>query len=248
MRPGSVASSVGSARVIVVVDNIAGRGLRGAWGLSIYAEVGGRRLLFDTGPSPGVLEHNAERLGVDLSGIEAAVISHDHGDHTGGLLALYPYSSGITVYVPAGSYRGLVASLERAGFKVVVVKDTLQVSTGVYAVGPLYGPPWEEALAINMRGRGLLVLTGCSHPGVDELVGRAVNDLGARPYIVMGGFHLGGAGRGEIRYRMERIISMGASKIYPLHCSGDAVRRYLEVEHPGVYGGEGSGIVLEFAG
>lgn len=240
--------SVNSARIVVVVDNIAGSGLREAWGLSIYVETGGHKILFDTGPSPGVLEYNARKLGIDLSKVEAVVISHEHGDHTGGLSALYPYSGNITVYIPSGSYSGFVKSLKRLGFRVVMVNGTLEVFPGIYVVGPLYGPPWEEALAVNVRGKGLVVLTGCSHPGVDELVERAVDDLGVKPYIVMGGFHLGGASLDEIRSRMERIISMGVLKIYPLHCSGSAVRKYLEEKHPEIYGEGHSGTVLEIEG
>ncbi len=253
-REGNIAmhlsntSSVKTTKIIVIVDNIADKGLRKAWGLSIYLEVDGHRLLFDTGPSPGVLEYNAKRLGIDLSKVEAVVISHEHGDHTGGLSALYPYSGNITVYIPSGSYRGFAESLKKMGFRVIVVNGTLEVFPGVYVVGPLYGPPWEEALAVNVRGKGLVVLTGCSHPGVDELVERAVEDLGVEPYIVMGGFHLGGASLDEIRSRMERIISMGVSKIYPLHCSGSAVRKYLEEKHPEIYGDGHSGIVLEIGG
>jgi len=45
-------------------------------------------ILFDTGPSPNVLRYNAERLGINLSRIDIVVLSHEHGDHIGGLQAL----------------------------------------------------------------------------------------------------------------------------------------------------------------
>lgn len=72
--------------VTILVDNTATRpGLRSEHGLSMFIEVGEHAFLFDTGQSNLIL-HNAKALGVDLSRIEAIVLSHGHYDHTGGLM------------------------------------------------------------------------------------------------------------------------------------------------------------------
>ena len=74
----------GYVRQVVLVDNNPYKeGLETAWGLAVYLETDQTKLLFDTGPDPGVLERNAEKLGIDLSKIDFIVISHPHGDHTG---------------------------------------------------------------------------------------------------------------------------------------------------------------------
>lgn len=60
----------------------------GEWGFAALVEADGRRLLFDTGARPETVLNNARELGIDLSQVTEVVLSHNHEDHTGGLLAL----------------------------------------------------------------------------------------------------------------------------------------------------------------
>ena len=85
--PGPVSLPVlQSVNVTVLVENTAGGGpVLGEWGLAYLIETGQRRILFDTG-SGFTLSGNAQALDVDLTKIDAVVISHGHIDHTGGLM------------------------------------------------------------------------------------------------------------------------------------------------------------------
>jgi 7,8-dihydropterin-6-yl-methyl-4-(beta-D-ribofuranosyl)aminobenzene 5'-phosphate synthase len=78
---------VRSLRITVLSTMLAEEGL-GEWGFAALVEVDGRRLLFDTGARPRTVLENARELKVDLAGITDVVLSHNHGDHTGGLLTL----------------------------------------------------------------------------------------------------------------------------------------------------------------
>ena len=74
-------------KIVTLLENTARRpGLTAARGLSLYAETAGRKVLFDMGPDGSFLE-NARALGIDLSAVDTAVLSHGHSDHGGGLAA-----------------------------------------------------------------------------------------------------------------------------------------------------------------
>src|SRR3979411_580996 len=60
----------------------------GEWGFSALVEADGRRILFDTGARPDTVLINAKALNVDLSNVTDVILSHKHGDHTGGLMTL----------------------------------------------------------------------------------------------------------------------------------------------------------------
>jgi 7,8-dihydropterin-6-yl-methyl-4-(beta-D-ribofuranosyl)aminobenzene 5'-phosphate synthase len=232
-------------RIVVLVDNNPyGQGLVEAWGLSVYVEADGVRLLFDAGPDPAVLEANAERLGIDLAKIDFIVISHVHGDHTGGLKLLASIKPGMVVYVPPDE--SLISYVKSLGLKPIQVNSTIEVSKGIYAVKPLYGPPVEEALAFK-TSRGLVVLVGCSHPGVVNIVRQAVEDVGTKPYIVLGGFHMAGAALQEVQKVTWMLVGMGVEKICPIHCSGDTIRDYLANYYKDNYedGGVGLEIIIQ---
>nr|WP_255719344.1 MBL fold metallo-hydrolase [Pelomonas sp. P8] len=67
---------------------VADYGTRGEWGFSALVEADGHKLLVDTGLAPGTVLENARALGIDLSDVEDVVLTHNHDDHTGGLISL----------------------------------------------------------------------------------------------------------------------------------------------------------------
>ena len=91
--------------VTVLVDNNAREGLTAAHGLSLYVETDGRRILFDFGPKGELLLQNAEALGVDLSKVDFAVLSHGHYDHSGGLEAFLRANPKAPVYAQKDAFQ-----------------------------------------------------------------------------------------------------------------------------------------------
>jgi len=70
------------------------------WGYSAFIEYNGKRILFDTGNDPAVLEQNAKAAKVDLSRLDFVVISHRHTDHTLGIGYLIKVNPTVKIYVP----------------------------------------------------------------------------------------------------------------------------------------------------
>ncbi len=94
-----------SMQLLILVDNSAsGDALRHEHGLSILIEGPDKRVLFDAGSSAETLLYNAQPLGVKLGGLDAAIISHGHTDHTGGLAAAAAGRPGLTIYGHPGLF------------------------------------------------------------------------------------------------------------------------------------------------
>ena len=127
--------------------------LRAEWGLSQCVEIGGQRLLLDTGASDAFAS-NAERLGIDLAVVDAVVLSHHHCDHGGGLRRFLELNDRAPVYLgppPAGApvgcsaergerYIGLDPDLltEHAG-RLRVVHERVEVLPGVFVLPGIGG-------------------------------------------------------------------------------------------------------------
>lgn len=89
-------------RAVVLIDNIAEAPLESEWGLSVYIEYRGRRILLDTGAS-GKFLSNAKRLGVDISSVSHGVLSHAHYDHADGMDAFFDHCSAAKFYLRSGT-------------------------------------------------------------------------------------------------------------------------------------------------
>lgn len=91
-------------KITVLMENTAleGCGLTPEHGLSLYIEHRGRKLLLDAGSS-GKFADNARALGVDLSAVELAALSHGHYDHADGLRRFFQVNDRAKVYVRPGA-------------------------------------------------------------------------------------------------------------------------------------------------
>ena len=86
-------------KIITLIENLVSqKGLMAEHGISLYIDTGNKKILFDTGQSPAFIA-NAEQLGIDLTEVDAVVISHGHYDHTGGLEAFLKKNLHAPVYL-----------------------------------------------------------------------------------------------------------------------------------------------------
>ncbi len=213
---------------IVYDNNAYDERLQTQWGFSCWVETEGGIVLFDTGGDGATLLSNMSQLGLDPAEIDAVVLSHAHGDHTGGLGALLGTGVKPTVYVPA-SFSGAFKRDVRALTELVEVSDPLEIAPGIHTTGEVRGGITEQALAVESED-GLVVVTGCAHPGVEKMVRRAKESIGGDIALVMGGFHLGGASRSRVESIMADFRAMGVQRVAPCHCTGDGARQMFSEE------------------
>lgn len=155
---------VASLKITILSTMLADQGM-GEWGFSALVEFDGRRILFDTGLRPETVLQNARDLGIDLSGVTDVVLSHHHGDHTGGLLELrreLSKQSGAAisrVHVAPGIFLSrrlpgtdeeanptiaLKSAMEATGAVFVEHRKPEEIFPGVWLTGPVPRPNPER--------------------------------------------------------------------------------------------------------
>lgn len=159
---------VSKLKITTLSTMLASQGI-GEWGYSALVEADGKKILFDTGRKPETVLQNAEELGVDLSDVEDVFLSHNHGDHTGGLLALrkalkQSNPKAISkIHVAEGIFAQRInfgnrmldmkQELEADGVEFFIYKSEFELFPGVWITGPIdriheeknYGGNWKIA-------------------------------------------------------------------------------------------------------
>jgi len=233
-------------RITILYDNTAfDARLEADWGFSALIEYGEHTILFDTGNDGPRLLANAERLGVDLSTIEAIVLSHIHGDHVNGLYSVLRIGISPPTYVPY-TFPYMFKSYARSMTEVVEVSDRMELFPGVFLTGVLSGPPYEQAVVVETAA-GLVVITGCGHPGIVRIVRRAKSLADGDVALVVGGLHLMFHNEEEIRAIIDELRKLGVRQICPTHCTGEeAIAQFAEAFGADyVQGGVGRVITIE---
>jgi len=217
-----------SVKITTLVDNdVWLKGLESSWGLSLYVEIDygkeQHRVLMDTSGSPDVLFNNVRKLEVDLSNVEAIFISHWHMDHCGALSQVLPLLRPQTpVYVPAMNPSG-IKEIRDSEATPIVCSDPVSLMDGMMSTGEMIGGVSEHSLVINLRDEGLVVLAGCSHPGIVNIVKRAQQvSGGSKVYAVIGGFHI--SSRREGAHVAEFMQESDVKLVSPCHCTGASAR------------------------
>ena len=219
--PARATAGEGKITVTILYDNTAfAPGTEADWGFSCLVEGTEKTILFDAGTKPEIFFHNVEALGVDLGAVDLVVISHEHGDHTGALTQVLEQNPGLTVFHPVSFSDQFVSSVTRAGATSVPVTEPVEIIDGVYSTGEMGGDIKEQSLILR-TGDGLVVITGCSHPGIVEILERAQQVLGGEIFMVLGGFHLLRHSDEETAEIIERFRELGVEKCGPTHCTGD---------------------------
>jgi 7,8-dihydropterin-6-yl-methyl-4-(beta-D-ribofuranosyl)aminobenzene 5'-phosphate synthase len=212
-------------KITLIYDNeVYKEGLQADWGFSCLVEIENTPgILFDTGTNGAILLSNMEKLKIDPASIQDVIISHAHFDHVGGLSTFLNVNSDVSIYVPASIGRG------HSEKGVISVSGPMEIYENVFSTGELDNI--EQSMAIKMDD-GIVVIAGCSHPGMAHILG-AASQFG-KVYAVVGGLH------GFSEYDLFKDLKL----ICPTHCTQH--KREIKSLYPDQYveGGAGQVIVI----
>jgi 7,8-dihydropterin-6-yl-methyl-4-(beta-D-ribofuranosyl)aminobenzene 5'-phosphate synthase len=252
-------------KITVLVTNVAGdpRLGDGEWGYSALVEVDGHKILYDTGASSDRVLSNAKALHIDLSDVEDVVLSHNHSDHVGGLMALRRELAKTNpralsrVHVGAGIFEPRLneAGEDRNGLRLIkaeylatggafiIHEKATELYPGVWLTGPVPRPnveknwfpglslvtaqgrvednvPEDSALVFN-TSEGIVILTGCGHAGVVNIVEDARTIVGTQPVLALiGGLHLFDASDQTLVWTGAKLKSYRIENLLAGHCTG----------------------------
>jgi len=199
--------------------------LKTAWGFSCLIETPAERILFDTGGSSDILPFNLEKMNIDPRSIQKIVLSHIHGDHVGGLNGFLEQNNQVTVYIPHTFPSSIRETIINHHAKIHEISEPMKISDFVYSTGELPGPPNEQSLLIDSQ-KGAILITGCAHPGIVNIVLKAKDIIKKETiYLALGGFHQ------PPLSVVKELRKIGVKKVAPSHCTGDSVREIFAEEY-----------------
>jgi 7,8-dihydropterin-6-yl-methyl-4-(beta-D-ribofuranosyl)aminobenzene 5'-phosphate synthase len=233
--------------ITVVYDNNRyNDNLTTAWGFSCFVNGTEQTILFDTGGDGSLLLSNMEKLGIKPEDVDVVVLSHIHGDHVGGIVNLLETNPDLTVYLPQSFPTEFKAEVRLLGAEVVEVQEPLRICDEVYSTGELGTPIKEQSLIVHTE-KGLIVITGCAHPGIVNILTKVQASFQDDLLFVMGGFHLSGAGKSQIEGIVTSFKNLEVQYVGPCHCSGETARQMFAEEYQEKFINIGVGKVITMA-
>ena len=214
--------------IIVTFDNnIYDSNLRTAWGFSCVLKFAEKTILFDTGGDSSTLLSNMDQLKIDPKEIDEVMLSHIHHDHVGGLTGFLKRNSNDVVYVPLSFPESIKNEIKSYGANIKEIDVGTKLFDNVYSTGQLGTSIIEQSLILNTK-KGLVIITGCAHPNIVEIVKKSIQLVNRKPLLIMGGFHLRSKTESEINDILNNLKEMEVTMVGPTHCTGDKARHLFQ--------------------
>lgn len=238
-------------KIVTLLENSTTRDdLTPQHGLSLYLETGTHRILFDMGQDDTFVK-NAEKLGVDLSQVDIAIVSHGHYDHGGGLQTFLQINQKAPVYLHADAFGAYYNGTEKyigldpllaSHPRLIFTKGTMEIADGLLLTdGNDQGwcfDSWglnrreedtfladdfrHEQYLLIREGEKRILISGCSHKGIVNLA----RHFGAD--VLIGGFHLNKCEDTGKLQQIARQLLAEKTQYYTGHCTGSRQFAFLK--------------------
>ncbi len=240
-------------RITSLVENTTVKDTFGAeHGLSLYIESGNKKILFDMGQTD-LFARNARLLGIDLSDVDIAVLSHGHYDHGGGLAEFLRINKKASVFLSRNAfephyngsekYIGLDTGLKNND-RLVFVDDVVKLDEGILLFSCNDRPKTCElgSFGLNMMKNGDLLPDDFSHEIYMEIVeeGKRILFSGCSHKgiiniidwfdadVIVGGFHFSKLPIDEKLREYAECLNKSGSVFYTCHCTGKEQFEYMK--------------------
>jgi len=191
------------------------------WGFSCLIQGMEKTILFDTGAKHKIL---LDKM------VDQIFLSHEHFDHTGGLEGFLAVNSDVTVFIPDFFPNKIKKAVTDARSCPVYITGPQNLSPGAFTTGVINGWIKEQSLILETN-KGLILITGCAHPRITNIIDLTKKQFQKNIYMVFGGFHLGGFEDREIKEIIRLFKREGIEKVGPTHCSGLEARTLFKEEY-----------------
>ena len=227
----------------IVFDNyVANEKLESFWGFSCVIN---DYFLFDTGSNGRVLVRNMAKMGFDIDNFKYLFISHPHWDHIGGIDSIVDVNRKMSLILPNSLSKLYIRDLKKLLRETIVVNHEPRKLFGSFYSTGVMEPVGEQSLVID-EGEFSVVVTGCAHPGIVNIIRRAIQMLNKPVLYALGGFHLMRSGEDEIIETIRELKNLGVEYVTPTHCSGDLAIEIFKDAYGDNYIPGGVGRIIEF--
>jgi 7,8-dihydropterin-6-yl-methyl-4-(beta-D-ribofuranosyl)aminobenzene 5'-phosphate synthase len=223
----SAAFEIGSTKTLTITplfeNAVSNPDLHVEHGVSYLVQTDDQTVLLDLGNNmqnlfPAPLDENMRKLGISAQDLDTLVVSHNHPDHVGGIntwqKGTFAAPGGRTDLSGVGIF--LPVNLTYPGVLPTVAEDPVQIGEGIASTGrqpflnpfPLWiGQPveQEQSLVVNVDGHGLVIITGCGHPGIEKIIARSESLFGLPVVGVVGGLHYVGLSEEQVIPHLDFI-------------------------------------------
>jgi 7,8-dihydropterin-6-yl-methyl-4-(beta-D-ribofuranosyl)aminobenzene 5'-phosphate synthase len=244
-------------KILTLVENTTvNSGCTAEHGLCVYVETEKHRILMDSGQTDALIT-NVSVLGVDLTSVDTVILSHGHYDHSGGIMPFYEINRNARIIMQRSAadpryhgerYIGIDSRIKELPVTLLIEGD-LKIDDELFIFSGIKGRrlypqgnydlkcivdnkevcddfSHEQCLVINSSGKSIL-LSGCAHNGILNILDRYRELYGKEPDYVISGFHMRKK-EGAYTAEEEEVIIKTANELSKMntvfftgHCTGE---------------------------